>query len=76
MTKRVLAWGAAAALFAGSLGGTALLAGAADARISPAQCATQSGQTPTGQQPVCKGGGLTQQPATNPAGKAPPGQQP
>jgi hypothetical protein len=25
---------------------------------------------------VCQGGGLTQNPATNPAGKAPPGQQP
>src|SRR5215213_7014888 len=27
---------------------------------------------PGGQQPVCTGGGLTQNPATNPAGNAPP----
>jgi hypothetical protein len=48
----------------------------ASAKISPASCETSSGQQPPGQQPVCKGGGLEQQPATNPAGHAPPGQQP
>ncbi len=52
------------------------LGGMAFAKITPASCETQSGQTPPGQQPVCKGGGLEQQPATNPAGHAPPGQQP
>ena len=46
------------------------------AKIQPASCETSSGQTPPGQQPVCQGGGLEQQPATNPAGHAPPGQQP
>ena len=46
------------------------------AKITPARCETSSGQTPPGQQPVCKGGGLEQKPATNPAGHAPPGQQP
>lgn len=49
--------------------------GVAVAKISPPQCATSSGQTPPGQQPTCTGGGLEQQPATNPAGQAPPGQQ-
>ena len=46
------------------------------AKIAPAECETSSGQLPPGQQPVCQGGGLEQQPATNPAGAAPPGQQP
>ena len=46
------------------------------AKISPPSCQTSSGQQPPGQQPVCKGGGLTQNPATNPAGNEPPGQQP
>jgi hypothetical protein len=49
-------------------------AGGALAAISPASCQTASGQRPPGQQPTCTGGGLTQQPATNPAGHAPPGQ--
>jgi hypothetical protein len=46
------------------------------AKISPANCENQGGNQPGGQQPVCQGGGLTQNPATNPAGNAPPGQQP
>jgi hypothetical protein len=46
------------------------------AKITPASCETRGGGTPPGQQPVCQGGGLEQQPATNPAGHAPPGQQP
>ncbi len=45
------------------------------AKISPPSCETTSGQTPPGQQPTCTGGGLEQQPAENPAGHAPPGQQ-
>ena len=39
-------------------------------------CETGSGNQPPGQQPTCQGGGLDQEqtPATNPSGKAPPGQ--
>ena len=52
------------------------------AKITPAQppsCENRGGQQPGGQQPNCQGEGLTQNPATpatNPAGHAPPGQQP
>ena len=46
------------------------------AKISPANCENRGGQQPGGQQPVCQGEGLQQNPATNPAGHAPPGQQP
>jgi len=46
------------------------------AKISPPSCQTSSGQQPPGQQPVCQGSGLEQEPAENPAGHAPPGQQP
>jgi hypothetical protein len=46
------------------------------AKIAPANCTNGGGQQPGGQQPVCNGGGLTQNPATNPSGNAPPGQQP
>jgi hypothetical protein len=52
------------------------LAAPVQAKISPANCTNNGGQQPGGQQPVCQGGGLTQEPATNPAGNAPPGQQP
>jgi len=52
------------------------LGGAAFGAISPANCTNGGGNQPGGQQPVCTGGGLTQNPATNPAGQAPPGQQP
>ncbi len=39
------------------------------------QCTTNGGQQPGGQQPSCKGGGLTQETENqNPSGKAPPGQ--
>ena len=48
----------------------------ASAKISPANCTNGGGNQPGGQQPVCQGGGLTQNPATNNAGHAPPGQQP
>jgi hypothetical protein len=40
-------------------------------------CTNQGGQQPGGQQPSCQGGGLTQQSENqNPAGNAPPGQNP
>jgi hypothetical protein len=59
------------------------LATPVSAKITPAQppsCETGGGgNLPPGQQPECQGGGLTQNeatPATNPSGKAPPGQQP
>ncbi len=54
----------------------AVMASTAFAKITPASCETQGGNQPPGQQPVCQGGGLEQEPATNPSGKAPPGQQP
>jgi hypothetical protein len=56
------------------------LATPAAAKITPAQppsCTNGGGNEPQGQQPTCQGEGLTQNPptpATNPAGKAPPGQ--
>ena len=40
------------------------------AKISPPSCTNNGGNEPSGQQPTCTGGGLTQ----NPAGNAPPGQ--
>jgi hypothetical protein len=45
----------------------------AEAKISPRSCTNGGGNEPGGQQPVCKGGGLTQNPATNPAGNEPGG---
>jgi hypothetical protein len=40
-------------------------------------CTNGGGQQPGGQQPTCTGGGLTQQSENqNPAGNAPPGQNP
>jgi hypothetical protein len=51
-------------------------AGTAGAKIAPANCTNGGGNQPGGQQPTCQGGGLTQNPAENPAGQAPPGQQP
>lgn len=71
LTKR-RAWIAAAAI-TGALG--VAPAGGAVAKITPAKCETSSGQLPPGQQPTCNGNGLEQQPAKNPAGHAPPGQQ-
>ena len=71
LTKR-RAWIAAAAAI-GALG--IAPASGAVAKITPPQCETSSGQLPPGQQPTCTGGGLEQQPAKNPAGHAPPGQQ-
>jgi hypothetical protein len=72
MLSKRRAWIAAAATI-GVLG--AAPTGVAVGKISPPQCETSSGQLPPGQQPTCTGGGLEQQPATNPAGHAPPGQQ-
>ena len=51
-------------------------AGTAVGKITPANCTNGGGQQPPGQQPVCSGQGLDQNPATNPAGHEPPGQQP
>ncbi len=48
--------------------------GLAFAKITEASCTIQGGNQPGGQQPTCQGQGLTQNPATNPAGHAPPGQ--
>lgn len=62
-------------LVALSLTGTG--AGVASAKITPVNtsCENNGGQMPGGQQPNCKGGGLTQNSENqNPAGKAPPGQ--
>jgi hypothetical protein len=76
MRKR-LALSRLAVLFAVIVGAVSALAfTGASAKISPPSCETSSGQTPPGQQPVCQGGGLEQQPAKNPADHAPPGQQP
>jgi hypothetical protein len=46
------------------------------AKISPPSCTNGGGNEPGGQQPTCNGGGLTQNPAENPSGHPPPGQQP
>jgi hypothetical protein len=67
---------AIAVLFAAGMtvGGVVASAGVASAKITPRSCENGGGQLPPGQQPDCKGGGLDQNPATNPAGHAPPGQ--
>jgi hypothetical protein len=62
------------AVAAAGLAATVATSNLAYAKISPPSCETQSGEQPPGQQPACKGGGLEQEPATNPAGQAPPGQ--
>lgn len=65
--------GAGAAVCALTLGG----ANIADAKIQPVDtsCTNNGGHEPGGQQPSCKGGGLTQNTENqNPAGHAPPGQ--
>lgn len=46
----------------------------ASAKISPPSCTNSGGNQPGGQQPTCTGEGLIQNPATNPAGHVPPGQ--
>jgi hypothetical protein len=50
---------------------------AAKITAEPTSCTNGGGQQPGGQQPQCQGGGLTQQTENqNPAGNAPPGQNP
>jgi hypothetical protein len=73
-TTTTIALVAAVAILAAAITPTFLTQ--ASAKISPPSCETSSGQQPPGQQPACKGGGLEQQPAKNPAGQEPPGQQP
>jgi hypothetical protein len=71
--RRALAIAALAALVGVPAGGTAL------AKIAPVDtaCTNNGGQQPGGQQPTCQGGGLTQESENqNPAGHAPPGQNP
>jgi hypothetical protein len=70
MKKRIAAVLAASAVAIGMSVGTA------GAKITPANCTNGGGNQPGGQQPVCNGQGLDQNPATNPSGNAPPGQQP
>jgi hypothetical protein len=67
---------AIAVLFVAGLtvGGVVASGGVASAKITPRSCENNGGNEPAGQQPDCKGGGLTQNPATNPAGHEPPGQ--
>jgi hypothetical protein len=50
---------------------------AAKIKAVDTSCENQGGQEPGGQQPSCKGAGLTQHTENqNPAGHAPPGQNP
>jgi hypothetical protein len=67
---------AIAVLFAAGMtvGGVMATAGTASAKITPRSCENNGGQLAPGQQPDCKGQGQTQNPALNPAGHAPPGQ--
>jgi hypothetical protein len=73
MKRRIIS----AILTAGlAVGGVAIPAGAAFAKITPVDTACQNngGQYPPGQQPSCTGGGLDQETENqNPAGHAPPG---
>ncbi len=71
-TKTTLAIIASLAVLAAAI--TPTLMTEADAKITPRSCENRGGQQPGGQQPNCQGQGLEQNPATNPAGKAPPGQ--
>jgi hypothetical protein len=71
MKRKVIATLFAAGM---TIGGVMATAGTASAKITPRSCENGGGQLPPGQQPTCKGGGLDQNPATNPAGHEPPGQ--
>lgn len=73
ITKRIAAGICAAAA---ALGMILIPAGVASAKITeePVSCVNNGGHQPGGQQPSCKGGGLTQNTENqNPAGHAPPG---
>jgi hypothetical protein len=70
MKKRIAAVLAASAVAVG------ISVGTAGASITPANCTNGGGNQAGGQQPVCNGQGQTQNPAKNPAGHTPPGQQP
>jgi hypothetical protein len=60
-----------AALFAASMtvGGVLVSGGVASAKITPPSCVNNGENLPKGQQPTCHGGGLNQNPASNPAGQ-------
>ena len=75
--KRIILMLTVAAMMVVALTITAPMAFAKITPAQPASCENAGGQKPGGQQPTCKGGGLEQNeptPATNPSGKAPPGQ--
>jgi hypothetical protein len=62
MRKRIAAAVAACAVAVGMTVGVS----GATAKIAPANCTNGGGNQAGGQQPVCQGGGQTQNPATNP----------
>ncbi|WP_210406983.1 hypothetical protein [Prauserella flavalba] len=77
MTKKRVAAAVSAAVAAVAM--VLLPATPAFAKIQPVDvsCTNQGGNQPGGQQPSCQGGGLTQDTENqNPAGQAPPGQNP
>ena len=75
--KRIILMLTVAALLVVALTVTAPSAFAKITPAQPASCENNSGTQPGGQQPNCKGQGLTQNPPTcaeNPTGKCPKGQ--
>ena len=72
--KRVITVLAVALVVAAMVVATAMPAFAKISSVDTS-CTNGGGQTPTGQQPTCTGGGLQQNTQNqNPAGSAPPGQ--